>query len=63
MNYWIFIFAIIVASFVICLFLSSKDKSTLYKDGAHLSKLDNTDMPCGKAFESLDLYNAWGEND
>ena len=37
------------------------DTSKAISENAHLQKLDNNDISCGEAFETLELLNSWGD--
>lgn len=40
--------------------LGRRDTLKHCNDSAHLGKLDNSDLPCGDAFETIELSNEWG---
>ena len=60
MNYWIFIFAIVVISIVVGILIASRDKSVKCTDDACLDKVNDSDVSCGEAFKNLELYNTFG---
>lgn len=58
---WLLVAVLVGVSFIIGFAFASKDRSNNSMNNAHLNKLDNTDISCGKAFESLEISNAWGK--
>ena len=57
MHYLIALGAAVLAGCV----LVKIDTSKAISKNAHLQKLDNNDISCGEAFETLELLNSWGD--
>ena len=54
-------YLVLIIAVILGIVLGIVDFPKNNRKGAHLNKLSNSDMSCGKAFDSLTLLNSWGE--